>query len=52
MLLLSAANWWLRSPNATSATNFSNVNTNGNLNNNNATNSYGVAFGSCTNRSD
>ena len=33
-------NWWLRSVN--SATNFANVNNNGNANNNNAGNSNGI----------
>jgi hypothetical protein len=37
----SANNWWLRSVN--SSTNFWNVNTNGDANNNNASNSNGVA---------
>ena len=40
-----AANWWLRSPNCNSsngATNALNVNSNGNWNNNNCSNTYGV----------
>ncbi|WP_375378026.1 DUF6273 domain-containing protein [Thermophilibacter sp. ET337] len=36
----SATNWWLRSVN--SSTNFRNVNTDGSLNNNNASNANGV----------
>ncbi|WP_293969348.1 DUF6273 domain-containing protein [uncultured Ruminococcus sp.] len=43
---MCASNWWLRSPNASSSSNFCNVNNNGNANNNNANNSNGVAFGS------
>lgn len=35
--------WWLRSPNAGNANNVRNVNPSGALNNNNATNSNGVA---------
>ena len=42
----SAGNYWLRSPLASSTTNFCNVNSNGNANSNNATNANGVAFGS------
>jgi hypothetical protein len=38
-----AYNWWERSPNYNNATNFCNVNSNGNANNNNASNAYGVA---------
>jgi hypothetical protein len=41
-----ATNWWLRSPVASSSSNFYNVNNNGNSNNNNANNAWGVAFGS------
>ena len=41
--LCTAANWWERSPNSSNSTNFCNVNTNGNANNNNAYNSLGVA---------
>ncbi|MBQ6404289.1 MAG: hypothetical protein IJI27_10325 [Oscillospiraceae bacterium] len=40
----TAANWWLRSPNASNTTNFQNVNNNGNSNNNNASNANGVSF--------
>ena len=47
-----AANWWERSPNASNSTNFCLVNSNGNANNNNASNANGVAFGFCTARSD
>ena len=47
MLFCSAANWWLRSPNATNATNFSNVNNNGTVVGNVASNANGVAFGFC-----
>lgn len=36
----SATNWWLRSVN--SSTNFRNVNSDGSLNNNNASNANGV----------
>lgn len=43
----SATNWWLRSPNASNSNNFCYVNNNGNVNNNNADNSYGVCFGFC-----
>lgn len=43
----STCNWWLRSPNASNTTNFCNVNTNGNANNNNAYNSNGFAPGFC-----
>lgn len=41
----SATNWWLRSPYCNSnngATNALNVNSNGNWNNNNCSNSYGI----------
>ena len=37
--------WWLRSPNAGSATNFYRITTSGSSNNNYANASYGVAFG-------
>lgn len=37
-----ATNWWLRSPNTNDSTNAWNVNSNGNANNNNCSNSYGV----------
>lgn len=37
-----ATNWWLRSPNTNSSTNAWNVNTDGNYNNNNCSNSNGV----------
>ena len=47
MLFCSAANWWLRSPNATYATNFSIVNSNGTVFKIGATGTYGVAFGFC-----
>lgn len=43
----AANNWWLRSPNTSNTTNFSNVNLEGNHNNNNASNTNGVAFGFC-----
>ena len=44
----SAANWWLRSPNATGATGFSGVGSSGNVYyNNGATGTIGVAFGFC-----
>ena len=39
--------WWLRSPLASSSTNFCNVYTNGTSNNNYANTAYGVAFGFC-----
>lgn len=42
--LSSATNWWLRSPNTGNTNNFWYVNSNGNVNNNNANNSYGVCF--------
>ena len=42
---MTAANWWLRSVNATNSNNFCLVNTDGSANNNNANNSYGVAPG-------
>lgn len=41
--MLSARNWWLRSPNPSNANNERNVNTSGALNNNNANNGNGVA---------
>lgn len=37
----SATNWWLRSPNTNNTNNAWNVNTNGDSNNNNVTNSNG-----------
>lgn len=40
-----AANWWLRSPNASNSNNFVNVNTDGTVNNNNANYSLGFAPG-------
>lgn len=40
--LMSATNWWLRSPNTNNSNNALNVNTNGNWNNNNCSNSNGV----------
>lgn len=43
----SANNWWLRSPYVGNTTNFCNVNSNGTANNNNASNTYGVAAGLC-----
>ena len=39
--------WWLRSPYVGNTTNFRLVNNNGNVNNNNAGNTYGVCFGFC-----
>ena len=39
----STANWWERSPNYNNSNNFCYVTANGNANNNNARNSYGVA---------
>ena len=42
---MTAANWWLRSVNASNSNNFCLVNTDGSANNNNANNSYGVAPG-------
>lgn len=42
-LLPPAANWWLRSPNASNSTNFCNVNNGGSANNNNSGNSNGLA---------
>ena len=41
----TAVNAWLRSPNASNSNNFCNVNTSGTANNNNASNSLGVAPG-------
>jgi hypothetical protein len=41
----SAANWWLRSPYASSSNGFANVFTNGSSGSTNANNSYGVSFG-------
>ena len=38
----SAANWWLRSPNTNNTNNVWNVNSNGDYNNNDATNTYGI----------
>jgi hypothetical protein len=43
----SANNWWLRSPNVSNSTNFRYINSTGNVNNNNANNTYGVSFGFC-----
>lgn len=43
MFCLSAANWWERSPNSSNSTNFCKVNSNGNANNNNASNTNGLA---------
>ena len=43
----SASGWWERSPFASYSYNFCIVNSNGNANNYNANNSYGVAFGFC-----
>ena len=40
--LISATNWWLRSPNTNNTTNVWNVNTDGSNNNNNYSNSNGV----------
>ena len=34
--------WWLRSPHASTSNHFYNVNENGNLNNNNANNTYAI----------
>lgn len=42
--------WWLRSPYSGNTNNFVNVNTSGNVNNNNASNAYGVAPGSSLGR--
>lgn len=43
----SANNWWLRSPNVSNSNNFRYINSSGNVNNNNANNTYGVCFGFC-----
>ena len=43
----SASNWWLRSPHASSSTNFCIVSNSGSSIYNNANYSYGVAFGFC-----
>ena len=43
----SANNWWLRSPNVSNSNNFWYVRTSGDVNNNNASNTYGVCFGFC-----
>jgi len=44
-------NWWLRSPDASSSSNYCNVNTNGNANSNSATNSSNyMAWGSSLSR--
>lgn len=43
----TASRWWLRSPNANNSNNFCAVNTDGSINNNNASNSNGVCFGFC-----
>lgn len=43
----SAAGWWLRSPGVGGATNFCYVNSSGTLNNNGASNTYGVSPGFC-----
>ena len=40
--LISATNWWLRSPNTNNTTNVWNVNTDGSNNNNSYSNSNGV----------
>ena len=40
--LITATNWWLRSPNTNNTTNVWNVNTNGSYNNNSYSNTYGV----------
>ena len=37
-----ATNWWLRSPNTNNTNNVWNVNSNGDYNNNDATNTYGI----------
>ncbi len=42
---MTAANVWCRSVNSSNSNNFCLVNTDGNANNNNANNSYGVAPG-------
>ena len=43
----TAGNWWLRSPAASSSSNFCAVNNAGNSTNGTASTSYGVAFGFC-----
>ena len=43
----SASNWWSRSPNLGNSNNFWYVRTSGDVNNNNANNTYGVSFGFC-----
>ena len=43
----SANIWWLRSPNVSNSSNFRYINSTGNVNNNNANNTYGVSFGFC-----
>lgn len=43
----SASHWWERSPYGSASANFCNVYGNGNADNNNASYSYGVAFGFC-----
>lgn len=40
---MTAANWWLRSVNASNSNNFCLVNTDGSANNNNANNSWALA---------
>ncbi|MFQ8908896.1 MAG: DUF6273 domain-containing protein [Faecalibacterium sp.] len=42
MRLESATNWWLRSPNCNNFNNALYVNSNGDWNNNNCSNSYGI----------
>lgn len=39
----SAYNWWERSPNGSNSNNFCNVNSDGSANNNNASNTNGLA---------
>ena len=46
VIFRTAVNWWLRSPNASNSNNFVIVNSDGTVNNNNASNSNGVAPGS------
>ena len=43
----SASDWWLRSPNVSNSNNFRYINSTGNVNNNNASNTNGVSFGFC-----
>ena len=43
----SAVTWWLRSPLASSSTNFCNVNTAGSANSSGASGSNGIAWGFC-----